>query len=328
MVLLNVAEAINRALREIMKENDSVILLGEDVGAHGGVHGVTKGLLEAFGKERVIDMPISEIAIVGVGIGAAMNGLRPIVEIMYLDFMPIAMEQIINHAAQAKFMSAGKLKVPLIIMTQFSLGRQHGPQHSQFFVSQFVNTPGLNVVLPSTPVSAYGLLRTAATQNNPTIYITPAWLYFRFKEEVPENEFSLPFGKARILREGKDITIITYSRNVYVSLKAADMLASQGISAEVIDLMTLSPLDLETPANSLLKTGVGLVVSDEHEPASASSYIAQKLNEKLFNKLKKPVTTLNSPFMFTPFSPQLEKAYMIDEIKIVNKVKEVLADHA
>lgn len=324
MVLLNMAEAINRALREIMKEDATVVLLGEDVGAHGGVHGVTKGLLELFGKERIIDTPISEIAMVGVGIGAAMNGLKPIIEIMYLDFMSIPMEQIINHAAQAKFMSAGKLKVPLVIMTQFSLGRQHGPQHSQFYVSQFVNTPGLNVVLSSTPISAYGLLKFAFAQNNPTIYITPAWEYFRFKEDVPDNEFSIPFGKARILREGKDVSIITYSRNVYVSLKAADILSEQGISAEVIDLLTLSPLDLETPTNSLTKTGIGLVVSDEHEPASASSYIAQKLNERLYDKLKKPVATLNSPFMFTPFSPQLEKAYMIDEAKIINKVKEML----
>ncbi|MGC8593803.1 MAG: alpha-ketoacid dehydrogenase subunit beta [Nitrososphaeria archaeon] len=324
MPQLNIAEAINRALREIMQEDERVIYIGEDVGEHGGVHGVTKGLLEAYGKERVIDTPISEIAITGTAIGAAMNGLKPIAEIMYQDFIFIAMEQLINHAAQAKFMSAGKLKVPLTIYSQFSLGRQHGPQHSQFFLSHFVNVPSINVVLPSTPYSAYGLLRNVVKQQVPTIYLVSAWEYFRFKENVPEEKFELPFGKARTLKQGKDISIISYSRTVYPSLRAAEMLEKEGISAEVIDMMTVSPLDLDTPKCSLMKTKKGLVVSDEHEPASVSSYIAQKLNESLYGKLDRPVMTLNPPFMFVPFSPALEKAYMIDENKIVNRVKEVL----
>ena len=324
MPQLNIAEAINRALREIMQEDERVIYIGEDVGEHGGVHGVTRGLLEAYGKERVIDTPISEIAITGTAIGAAMNGLKPIAEIMYQDFIFIAMEQLINHAAQAKFMSAGKLKVPLTIYSQFSLGRQHGPQHSQFFLSHFANVPSINVVLPSTPYSAYGLLRNAVKQQVPTIYLVSAWEYFRFKENVPDEKFELPYGKARTLKQGKDISIISYSRTVYPSLRAAEMLEKEGISAEVIDMMTVSPLDLDTPKSSLLKTKKGLVVSDEHEPASVSSYIAQKLNESLYGKLDRPVMTLNPPFMFVPFSPALEKVYMIDENKIVNRVKEVL----
>jgi len=329
MVMMNIAQAINRALDEEMERDPNIFLIGEDIGEHGGVHGITKGLYEKYGSKRVIDSPISEIAIVGTAIGAAMNGLRPVAEIMYMDFLNLVMEQLVNQAAQAKFMSAGKLKVPLVVMTQTSLGRQHGPQHSQFFLSQLVNTPGLNVALSSTPKTAYGLMKQALRENNPTIYISSAWEYFRFKEDVPENrDFIIPFGKAEVVKEGNDITIISYSRTVYVSLIAAEKLKSEGINAEVIDMRTLSPIDLETPKNSLNKTLNGIVVSDEHENASVSSFIAQKLNERLFDKLNKPVTTLNPPFTFTPSSPQLEKAYMIDENKIIAKVKEVLNKNA
>lgn len=325
MVQLTLAEAIRKAIDEEMEANESIILMGEDVGAHGGVHGVTKGLLEKYGPARVIDTPISEIGIVGAGIGAAMMGLRPIVEIMYLDFLSIAMEQITNHGAQAHFLSFSKLKVPLVIRTQFSLGRQHGPQHSQFYLSALVNVPGINVALSSTPRSAYGLMKSALRQDKLTIFIDSAWEYFRLKEDVPDDRsFTIPFGKAEVLAEGSDISIITYSRTVAVALSALKQLKSLGISAEVVDMHTVSPLDIETPLKSVQKTGAGIVVSDEHEPASVASYIAQKLNELLYAKIKRPVTTLTSPFTFTPFSPKLEKEYMVDDKKIIGKALEVI----
>jgi pyruvate/2-oxoglutarate/acetoin dehydrogenase E1 component len=232
------AEALNEALREEMRRDDSVIVFGEDVGVYGGVYKVTKGLLEEFGPERVLDTPISEAAIAGAAIGAALMGLRPVAEIMYVDFLTIAMDMLITHAAKLRFMSGGQVKLPLVIRSQYSLGRAHGAQHSQFLAACFLQSPGIKVVLPGTPKDAKGLLKSAIRDDDPVLFVESGVLY-RVKGPVPEEEYLTPIGKCDIKREGNDVTIVAFSRTVIEALKAAERLAEHGISAEVVDLMTL-----------------------------------------------------------------------------------------
>jgi len=321
---MNLAEAIREALEEEMAKNERVIIIGEDVAAAGGIMGVTKGLLEKFGPERVIDSPISEIALAGFGTGAAMMGLRPVVEIMYMDFTPLALEQLMNQAAQVKFISAGKLTAPFVLRTQYSLGRHNGPQHSQFFPSFFANIVGINVALPSRPKSAKGLLKQGLRSDRPTVFIEPSYHYFDYTEDVPQDDYVVPFGRAEVVRRGKDLTMVALSRLVPEALAAAEELEKKGISAEVIDPLTVRPLDVKTIADSVSKTGRLLIASDEHSQASVASEIAADVYELDLAFLKKPIRRLHPPEVHVPTSPALEEEYMIDQESLIRAAEELM----
>jgi len=317
---LSYAEALNEALREEMRRDDRVIVFGEDVGVLGGVYRVTKGLLEEFGPERVLDTPISEAAIAGTAIGAALMGLRPVAEIMYVDFLTIATDMIITHAAKTRFMSGGQVKLPLVIRTQYSLGRAHGCQHSQFLAACFLQSPGIKVVLPGTPRDAKGLLKSAIRDDDPVLFIESGVLY-RLKGPVPEDEYLIPLGKCDVKREGDDVTIVAVARTVVEALKAADRLAEEGISAEVIDLMTIQPMDYDTIVKSVMKTNRLVIADDSVKTCGISAEVSAYISEFAFDYLDAPIIRVNSPPLPIPFSPQLEKQYMVDADKIVKAVK-------
>jgi len=315
------AEALREALREEMRRDERVIILGEEVGVFEGVYKVTQGLLKEFGPKRVIDTPISEIAIIGVAAGAALAGLKPVAEIMYMDFLAIAADQIVTHIAKMRFMSGGQLKVPLVIRTQYSLGRVHGSQHSQFYPSWFLQSPGIKMVLPSTPYDAKGLLKSSIRDENPILFIESGVLY-RTKGEVPENEYVIPLGKADIKKKGEDLTIIAFSRCVLEALNAAKELEEKGISAEVIDPRTLVPLDIETIVSSVKKTGRVLIVADDVRSGSITNEIAMQIMENAFDYLDGPIVRVTSPDLPVPFSPILEKQYMVSKDKIIKAISE------
>jgi len=323
---MNIAEAIRRGLEEEMQRDDRVVIIGEDVGAAGGIMGVTKGLQAEFGPERVVDSPISELALAGFGTGAAMAGLRPVVEIMYMDFMPLALEQLLNQAAQARFISAGKLSVPAVFRTQYSLGRHNGPQHSQFFPSWFANIPGINVVMPSMPRNARGLIKQALRSDRPTLFIEPSLHYFDVTEDVPDEDYVVPFGQAEVHGEGNELTIVAYSRLVPEALGAAEILRQEGIGAEVIDPLTARPLDVATIARSVAKTGRLLIASDEHRFSSLASEIAASVYEIDFGRLKAPVLRLHPPETHVPTSPSLEAQYMIDQAKLISAARSLVGE--
>jgi len=315
------AEALREALREEMRRDERVIILGEEVGVFEGVYKVTQGLLKEFGPKRVIDTPISEIAIIGVAAGAALAGLKPVAEIMYMDFLAIAADQIVTHIAKMRFMSGGQLKVPLVIRTQYSLGRVHGSQHSQFYPSWFLQSPGIKMVLPSTPYDAKGLLKSSIRDENPILFIESGVLY-RTKGEVPENEYVIPLGKADIKKKGEDLTIIAFSRCVLEALNAAKELEEKGISAEVVDPRTLVPLDIETIVSSVKKTGRVLIVADDVRSGSITNEIAMQIMENAFDYLDGPIVRVTSPDLPVPFSPILEKQYMVSKDKIIKAISE------
>ena len=317
------AEAIREALRQEMERDSNVFLLGEDIGAYGGAFKVLKGLLEEFGPERVRDTPISEAAIVGAAIGAALMGLRPVAEIMYMDFLPIATEQLVVQAAKMSFTSGGKLKVPIVVRTQYSLGRAHASQHSEFFPVWYMNVPGLKVVLPSAPYDAKGMLISAIRDDNPVLFIECGLLY-RTKGQVPEESYEVPLGKADIKKEGDDITVVAVSRMVIEALKAANDLQKEGISVEVVDARTLNPLDRETIIESVKKTGRAVVTADDHKTGGITAELTATIVEGAFDYLDAPIRRVASPDVPIPFSPPLEKEYMVWSEDIVKAVKEIV----
>jgi len=322
--VLTYAEAIREGLRQEMQRDESVILLGEDIGSYGGAFKVTKGLLEEFGPERVRDTPISEIAIVGAAIGAAIMGLRPVAEIMYMDFLPIATEQLVIQAAKMRFSSGGKLKVPMVVRTQYSLGRAHAAQHSNFFPAWYMNVPGLKVVTPSTPYDAKGLIISSIRDDNPVLIIECAVLYYGVKGPVPEEPYEVPLGVADVKREGSDVTIVAVSRMVHEALKAAEELEKKGISAEVIDPRTLNPLDRKTIVKSVKKTGRAVVAADDCKTGGVTAELAATIVEGAFDYLDAPIVRVASPDMPIPFSPSLEKRYMRWAKDIVEAVKGIV----
>ena len=316
-------EALNEALREEMRRDDSVIIFGEDVAVFGGVYKVSKGLLEEFGPERVIDTPISEAAIAGTAIGAALMGLRPVAEIMYLDFVTIAMDMLITHAAKLRFMSGGQVKLPMVVRTQYSLGRAHGCQHSQFIAACFLQSPGIKVVLPGTPKDAKGLLKSAIRDDDPVLFIEAAVLY-RMRGPVPEEVYLTPLGKCDVKREGDDVTIVAVARTVPEALKAADKLAEEGIKAEVVDLMTIQPMDYDTIVKSVKKTNRLVIAEDSVKTCGISAEVSAYVCEYAYEYLEAPIIRVNSPPMPIPFSPVLEKKYMVNSDKIVDAVKRLV----
>ena len=322
MAQITYREALNQALREELERDERVFIMGEEVGYFGGAFKVTDGLLAVYGGKRVRDTPISELTIVGSGIGAAMGGLKPIVELMTVNFALLAMDQIVNHAAKIHYMFGGHAKVPIVIRAPQGAGHQLGAQHSQSLEAYFLHSPGLRVVIPATPADAKGLLKTCIRQENPVIFLEHESLY-GVKGEVPEGEHLVPLGKANVLRMGKDVTIVAYSKCVYDALAAADTLENESIDAEVIDLRTLNPLDIATVIESVKKTGKAIVVYEGWRTGGAGAEIAAQIYEAAFDHLDAPVeriATLDTPI---PYNARLERAALPSAADIV-KVAEQL----
>jgi len=320
---LTYADALREALREEMLRDKNVILLGEEIGVFNGVYKVTRGLLDEFGPERVRDTPISEAAIAGAAVGLALAGMRPVAEIMYMDFLPICMDQLSTQAAKMRFMSGGQLKVPMVLRTQYSLGRQHGAQHSQFTPAWFLQVPGLKVVLPATPNDAKGLLKSSIREENPVLFVESGMLY-RTKGPVPEEEYTIPLGVAEVKKKGEDVTIVGVSRCVNESLLAAQTLETKGISAEVIDIRTLQPLDLPTIVESVKKTSRLVIASDDVKTGGIGAEISAAITELAFDYLDAPILRVASPDTPIPFSPPLEREYMPSADKIVHAVDRIV----
>jgi len=282
-------DALRAALHEEMSRDPRVFVVGEEVGRYGGAYAVTRGLFDEFGAERLVDAPISEASTVGLGVGAAITGLRPVVELMYVDFVGLAMDQIANQMAKVRYMTGGQVTVPMVLRTQGGTGRSAGAQHSQSLESWLAHVPGLRVVMPATPADAKGLLKTAIRSDDPVVFIEHKALY-AMKGEVPDGEHLVPFGQAATVRPGKDLTIITYSRMVHYALEAAQKLAGEGIDAEVIDLRTLNPLDMDAMLASVRRTRRALVLNEAHRTAGFCSELAARITEELFDVLQAPVS--------------------------------------
>ena len=302
---LTMAQAINEALAEEMRRDPSVFIIGEDVAEAGTPFKVLKGLVEEFGPERVIDSPISEAGITGLGVGAAMTGLRPVVDLMFGDFVTLAMDQMVNQAAKIHYMSGGKLKAPMVIRTTLGATRRSAAQHSQSLHAWFSHVPGLKVALPATPYDAKGLLKTAIRDDNPVVFFEDKLMYQK-KGPVPAEEYTLPFGVADVKREGSDITLVATSSMVYVALEAAELLARDGLSAEVVDLRTTFPLDKETLIESAKKTGRALVIDEGYERYGVTAELASVIAEGAFYYLDAPVKRMGAMDVPIPFSPVLE----------------------
>ena len=301
-------DAIARGLRESLDGDDRVFLIGEDVGAYGGAYAVTKGLLDEYGPERVRDTPISESAIVGSAIGAAMGGMRPIVEIMTINFTLLAMDQIVNHAAKLRYMSNGQFSVPLVIRTVTGGGAQLGATHSQSLEGWFASVPGLKVAVPSTPYDALGLLRTAVQDDSPVVFAEHALLYGA-RGDVPDDWYDVPFGVAEVRRAGSDVTIVAHLRMVEVALKAAEELATtRGKEAEVVDLRTLRPLDIDTVVESVTKTGRAVVVEEAWRTGGFGGEVASAIQEAAFDYLDGPVARVGGVDVPAPYASALETA--------------------
>ncbi len=312
--------AVNEALHQIMAEDPDVFCAGEDVGANGGVFGSFGGLQAKYGELRSVDTPISEQAIIGLGIGAAVSGLRPVVDLMFMDFILVAMDQIANQAAKLKYMFGGKTSLPLTITTNGGAGLSAAAQHSQSLEAMLCHVPGLTVVMPSTPHDAKGLLVSSIREDNPVIYVKHKRL-FGDKGPCAEELFSIPLGVAKITRPGNDVTIVTYGRMVGESMKAAKILESEGIDAEVIDLRTLQPMDVDTVIASVKKTNHCVVVHEAVRFAGLGAEISSQIQEAAFDYLDAPVGRIGAPFSPVPFSPALEAHYVPDKKRIAEGVR-------
>lgn len=324
MSIKTYANAVKDVIAEEMRKDEKVFIMGEDIAEQGGIFGCTRGLLEEFGADRVRNTPITEAAIVGAGVGAALTGMRPIVELMYMDFAYVAADQILNQAAKLRYMYGGKATLPLVIRGQQGVGRGNAATHSQSVEAIFMHIPGLKVVMPSSPADAAGLLRTALRDNNPIMFFEHKILY-PTKGEVPDDpEFMIPFGKANIVKEGKDVTIIATSQYVGKAVNVAKKLEAEGISVEVVDPRTLVPLDTETIVNSVKKTGRAVVVHEAHKNAGAGAEIASMIMEEAFKYLDAPVLRLGAKACPLPFNLNLENAVVPQEDDIEKAVRSVL----
>jgi len=315
-------DALNQALHEEMERDDAVFILGEDVGLYEGSFKVTRGLLAKFGEKRVIDTPISEAGIVGMGCGAAMTGLRPIVELMTVNFGIVALDQIMNHVAVCRYMFGGGVKIPLTIRAPGGGGHQLGAQHSHSLESLFLHCPGLRLVVPSVPADAKGLLKSAIRSDDPVMFIEHEGLY-GVKGEVPDGEFTVPIGVADIKRHGRDVTLITLSRMVYVCLEAAERLAEDGIEAEVVDLRSLNPLDMPTLIASVRKTRRAITVEESWLTGGWGGEIVARLTEQVFDELDAPLLRIGGADVPMPYSKKLEQAAIPDVQKVVSRVREI-----
>jgi len=316
-------QALNEALREEMKRDERVFVMGEDIAFYAGAYGVTKGLHEEFGLERVRDTPISEAAIAGAAAGAAMTGMRPVAEIMYIDFSTLATDQIVNIAAKNRFMFGGKSIVPVVYRTQGGTGDQRAAHHSGSLEAWYVHVPGLFVVMPSTPFDAKGLLKTCIRDDNPIMFIEQKMLYGT-EGEVPEQEYTVPIGVADVKREGTDVTIVAYSRMVLFALEAAEELAKEGIQAEVVDPRTLKPLDIDTIANSVKKTSKAVIVHEGYKTSGVGAEIAAQIVDRCFDYLDAPIVRVGGADVPIPMSPVLEAASIPSKEKIVEAIRSIV----
>jgi pyruvate dehydrogenase E1 component beta subunit len=335
MPKLRYADALTLALTEEMDKDESVFIVGEEVGQYLGTLQVTKGFLDKYGPKRVVDTPISEAGIIGLGIGAAMAGLRPVCEMMRMDFALPAYDQIAQHAAKIRYMFGGQFKVPMVIRGPSGVGRQLSAQHSQALEVLFAHCPGLKVVVPATPADAKGLLKTAIRDDNPVVVLESLRMYYEKPEaldaiqpglsDVPDDpEFCPPFGEAKVLREGKDVTLIGYSTMTIACLRAANKLAQENISAEVIDLRTLLPLDMATPLVSIKKTHRAVVVQEQWALYGVAAEVSAQISERAFYDLDAPVQRVTGAFVPMPYSKALETLAFPHEDDIVAAAKRTL----
>ncbi|MCK9265880.1 alpha-ketoacid dehydrogenase subunit beta [bacterium] len=316
-------QALNEALKEEMERDETIFLLGEDIAIYGGAYGVTADLWKKYGDERVLDTPISENAIVGVGLGAALTGMRPVTEIMYIDFIGLCLEQLNNQVAKIRYMFGGKCKVPFTLRTEGGAGRTLGAHHSQSLESWLIHIPGLKVVMPSTPYDAKGLLKSSIREDNPVVFIEHKMLY-NVKGEVPESEYTIPIGSAEVKREGKDVTILTYSRMFYFCQEAATILEKEGIDVEIVDLRTLLPLDIETIVKSVKKTNRVVIVEEDCKTGGTGAEIGMKIVEEAFDWLDAPIVRVAGADVPMPKSPVLEKLAIPDKERICEAVRKIL----
>jgi pyruvate dehydrogenase E1 component beta subunit len=319
---IQIRDALKEAMTEEMLRDESVFLVGEEVGSYNGAYKCSKGMLDQFGPKRVIDAPIAENGFTAIGIGAAMAGLRPIVEFMTFNFSLVAIDQILNTAAKARLMSAGQISCPIVFRGAGGAAFQLGAQHANSFDHFYAYTPGLIVVAPATPYDMKGLLKSSIRDDNPVVFFESE-LTYGLRGPVPEEEYLVPIGKADIKREGTDVTLVTWSKNLFLTLDVAAALAEEGISAEVVDLRTLRPLDKETLFNSVAKTHRCVVVQEQHEVASYGAYLSHLISTEIFDELDAPVglvSTLEAPM---PYSKALEVILLPSKQRVIEKVREV-----
>ena len=312
-------EAIREGLWEEMERDPNVFCIGEDIGVYGGAFKVTAGFLEHFGDRRVVDTPISEAAIVGASIGAGLMGLRPVAEMQFADFITCGFDQIVNFAAKCRYRwNAG---VPIVIRAPSGGGIHGGPFHSQNPEMWFVRTPGLKVVCPATAYDAKGLIKSAIRDNDPVLFFEHKGLYRRIKEDLPAEEYTVPIGKAKVVREGRDLSIITYGAMVWTALEAAETLAAEGCSVEVVDLRTLVPLDRETVCASVRKTSKVLLLHEDTRTGGMAGELAATITENVFEYLDGPIVRVTAPDTPVPYSPPLEEAFLPNAEKVVEKAR-------
>lgn len=308
MAELRFGAAINRALARALEADPGVIVMGEDIASAGGSFGVTRGLLDRFGPERVLDTPISEAAMAGMAVGAAMGGLKPVFEIMFMDFATLVMDAMVNQAAKARFMFGGQVSVPIVLRTPHGGGVNAGPQHSQCLEAWFAHVPGLKVVCPSTPASAHGLLLGAIADPDPVVFVEHKALYAA-KGEVDEDQPAIPLGQARIVRPGRQVTVVSYGAAVALALSAAEQMEREGVSVEVIDLQTIQPWDEAAVLESLSRTHRLVIVHEAVEAFGVGAEIAARMADIGFDELDGPIVRVGAPFMPVPFAAALEQAY-------------------
>ncbi len=323
MPTLTYRDALNQALREEMRRDPNVFLMGEEVGVYQGAYKVSRGLLDEFGPMRVVDTPITELGFAGVGVGAAMVGLRPVIEFMTWNFALLAMDQLVNSAAKMRYMSGGQVGVPAVFRGPGGAALQLAAQHSQALESYFAHVPGLKVVMPATPADAKGLLKSAIRDDDPVVFIEGEMLY-NVKGEVPEGEYTIPLGLADVKRPGRDLTLVCHSKTVAISLRAADQLAAQGIEAEVVDLRTIRPLDVETIVESVLRTHRCVVVEEGWPFAGVGAQVVDVIQREAFDELDAPVLRVTGADVPMPYSRRLERAAKADPDKVVSAAREVL----
>ena len=323
MAIITMREAISQALWEEMERDEKVFIQGEEVGVWGGTYAVTKGFLDHFGSERVRDTPIAEAAIVGSAIGAALAGMRPVAELMTINFAFVAMDHIVNEAAKLRYMFGGQFKLPLVIRAPGGGGRQLAATHSQTPDAIFAHFPGLKVVAPGTPADAKGLLKEAIRIDDPVLFIENATVYQQ-KGEVPEGDYTIPIGKSKIQREGKDVTIVTYSKMVKYSLEAAEKLAEQGIDVEIVDLRSLRPLDMEPVIESIKKTNRSVIAEEGWKSYGVGAEVSSRIYEQAFDYLDAPVIRVAQKEVPLPYNARLEQMALPQIDDIMKAVKEVL----
>jgi acetoin:2,6-dichlorophenolindophenol oxidoreductase subunit beta len=321
---LSYVRALNEALQEEMRRDPDVFVLGEDVGRLGGLFKVTDKLLEEFGPERVIDSPISEAVIAGIGVGAAMVGMRPVIEFQFMDFMTIAMDQIVNHAAKIRYMTGGQVSVPLVMRAPVCGGVSLGAQHSQSLEAWFVHIPGLKVVMPSSPADAKGLLKSAIRDQNPVLFLEHRLLYAQ-TGPVPSEDYLVPLGSTEVKRSGDDITVVATGRTVILALSAAEKLAAEGIAIEVVDPRTLKPLDLSAIEKSVRKTSRAIVVCDGNRTCGYGAELAATITQSCFFDLDSPVRMVCGKDVPMPVAPSLQKAVMVSEDDVLKTCRAMKA---